>query len=79
LELTPGEINIKFKAQNDAKREAARRDYNSVVLLLNGWNRPKEFPNFKKFYPEEIYKIKDQREMRRQAGIIGMPLPLNAS
>jgi hypothetical protein len=79
LELTPGEINIKFQARNEAKREAARRDYNFAVLLLNGRNEPKKFPSFKKFYPEQINEINDRREMRRQAGIIKMPLPLNAS
>ena len=68
-----------MEALNDSKREAARRDYNFAILLLNGRNEPKKFPSFKKFYPEEINEINDKREMRRQAGIIKMPLPLRSS
>jgi hypothetical protein len=67
LELTPGELNLKAEAWNDARRDEARRDYRLITYHAIAWHQPEKLPPFERFYPEvdESGKQKVDRKVER--------------
>jgi hypothetical protein len=76
LELTPIEINWKVDARNLRQRQRDHDLYDLGSLVAVGVNNLKGFPkSVEKFRPTAKVKKKNDREMKRQAGIIGARIP----
>jgi hypothetical protein len=76
LDLTPIEINWKVEAYNRKNRQRDQDLYDLGSLVVIGVNNPKQFPkSLQKFRPVQTTAKNNDREMKRQAGIIGARIP----
>ena len=59
---------------DDIKKE--KLNIHSLAAMIGiAVNEPKKFPKFRQFYKDPRDAKKEEKEMKRQAGIIGARLP----